>query len=472
VPDDLPLLPEMPDQVGVLVIGGGLAGAAALLSAAESGQFAVLLEGSDDIGGSTVRSAGLSAFAGTEEQAAQGIEDSVALLRHDLLTTGRNLNQQELVELYCDEQLATYQWLREHRVVFGEVHAAAGQSVPRSHPTDSTRLLHLLMRDAGKLGARVALRTKAVDLELASDGERVLGAVVEMPDGGRRSVRADAVVLATGGFSRNPELLSKWAPHMSKALAGGAETCQGDGLLMGLQLGAGLVDTEHVRGTYGIYPEAHPDEDGTGILAVYKGAVAINRAGRRFVNESLPYKVLGDASLAQVGGTTYQVFDSQVLRKSTAEVPIYDFAGRRNAGLLLSAASLASLADEMGVPQDAVVNEISAYNAAITAGEPDRFGRTHLSGDVGDRVPLVEPPFYAHLSGTSVLATYCGLTVDSDMRVLREDGEPIPRLYAAGEVVGGLHGGGYMTGSAIGKAAIFGRVAGRAAAEEPSDLTW
>ena len=293
---------------------------------------------------------------------------------------------------------------------------------------------------------------------------------VEVADGSRRTVRADAVVIATGGFSRNPELLSKWAPHMAQALAGGAETCQGDRIVLAMRLGASLVDTEHVKGTYGIYPTPHIHEDGTGILAVYKGAIAVNRKGRRFVDESQPYKLLGDASLAETGGTTYQVFDEQVLQKSTAEVPIYDFAGRRNAGLLSSASSLEELAGAIGVPQGALIEEVEAFNAAVAAGEPDRLGRTHLSGTVGERVPLVTPPFYAHLSGTSVLATYCGLTVNSDMAVLRKDESPIACLYAAGEVIGGFHGGGYMTGSAIGKAAIFGRVAGRAAATEPSEF--
>lgn len=470
MPDALPLTSDLPEQVGVLVIGGGLAGAAAMLAAAESGSYAVLLEGAADVGGSTVRSAGLSAFAGTDEQAAQGITDSVELLRQDLLETGHHRNQVDLVDLYCSEQLDTYRWLREQRIQFGEVHAAAGQSVPRSHPTDSTGLIHRIMRNAGELGGRIVTRARVVDL--VTEEARVRGAVVELPDGSHQTVRADSVVLASGGFSRNAELLARFAPHMSEALEGGAETCQGDGLVMALRLGARLVDTEHVKGTYGIYPEEHPDEDGTGILAVYKGAIAVNRDGRRFVDESLPYKVLGDANLAQPGGTTYQVFDSRVLRASTAEVPIYDFAGRRNAGLLTTADTVAELARAIGVPEDALVEEVEASNAAIAAGVPDRLGRRHLSGEVGERVPLTEPPFYAHLSGTSVLATYCGLAVDTSMRVLDESGAPIERLYAAGEVVGGLHGGGYMTGSAIGKAAIFGRVAGRAAASEPSELTW
>ncbi|MFM6848163.1 MAG: FAD-binding protein, partial [Terrabacter sp.] len=223
---------------------------------------------------------------------------------------------------------------------------------------------------------------------------------------------------------------------------------------------------------YGIFHEPHHGEDGTGILAVYKGAIAVNRAGHRFVDESIPYKALGDASLAQPTARTWQVFDAEVMAQSNDEVPIYDFAGRERAGMLETADTLAGLADRMGTEPGVLEDEIADYNARIAAGEADRFGRVHAVGGVGERRPIDTPPFYAQLSGTVVLATYCGVTVDTSMRVLDVFGEPIERLYAAGELVGGFHGAGYMTGTSIGKSAVFGRVAGHAAAAEESELQW
>jgi succinate dehydrogenase/fumarate reductase flavoprotein subunit len=111
-PAGLPVDDGLPDRVGVLVLGGGLAGAAALLAAAEAGQYAVLLEKTAAFGGSTVRSAGLSALVGTDEQVEQGFADSLELLRKDLLEVGGHVNDEALVDLYCDEQLATYRWLK------------------------------------------------------------------------------------------------------------------------------------------------------------------------------------------------------------------------------------------------------------------------------------------------------------------------------------------------------------------------
>jgi fumarate reductase flavoprotein subunit len=465
----LPHEADLPGRVGVLVLGSGLAGCAALLAAAEAGQHALLLEKTGEIGGSTVRSAGLSAYAGTDEQAAQGIADSVELLRKDLLETGKHRNDEALVDLYCEHQLETYRWLRGLGVEYGEVHAASGQSAARSHPTDTTGMLVRLLKAAGRLGARIALDTPARRL-VREDG-RVVGVDVATADGTRR-VLADAVVVATGGFSRSPELLTRFAPQMEHALRAGGPGCTGDGMLMAWQLGAGVVDTPYIKGTYGIYAEPHPDEDGTGVLAVYKGAIAVNREGRRFVDESLPYKEIGDAALAQPGVTTWQVFDARVLAASNDEVPIYDFAGRDRAGMLLRADTVADLEAQIGLPEGSLVATVADYNARIGAGEPDALGRRHLSGGVGTPFPLMQPPFHAHPSGTVVLATYCGLTVDTRLRVLDVFGEPIERLYAAGEVVGGFHGGGYMTGTSIGKAGIFGRLAGTHAAAEESELSW
>jgi fumarate reductase flavoprotein subunit len=354
-------------------------------------------------------------------------------------------------------------------VQYGEVHAASGQSAPRSHPTDTTAMLAHLLKAAGRLGARLVMNTPAG--RLVREGGRVVGVDVRTPDGTRR-VLADAVVVATGGFSQNPDLLARFAPRMERALRAGGAGCVGDGLLMAWQLGAGVVDTPYIKATYGHFHEMHPDEDGTGILAVYKGAIAVNRAGRRFVDESRNYKEIGDRALAQPDVTTFQVFDSRVLAASSDEVPIYDFAGRESSGLLVRADTIEELEERLGLPPGSLVTTVDDYNTAIRGDSPDALGRTHLSGSVGEPFPLEQPPYFAHPSGSVVLATYCGLTVDTDLRVLDVFGDPIDRLYAAGEVIGGFHGAGYITGTSIGKAGIFGRLAGTRAAAEESELEW
>lgn len=242
--------------------------------------------------------------------------------------------------------------------------------------------------------------------------DAVTGVLCEV-NGSLTEVPAGAVVLGTGGFSRRfPTCSSASCRRMAHAIHGGSPGSEGDGLLMAWKVGADSRDTPYVKGTFGIHPGDDPREGGTGILAVYKGAIAVNLAGHRFVDESLPYKAIGDACLAQDGHVAWQVFDQQVMAKDDPEVHIYWFSARLATGLLETADTLEGLAEKIGVPVADLLETVDAYNAAVRGERTDDFGRTSLSGSSDRPTEVVEPPFFAHLSGASVLATYCGLTVD------------------------------------------------------------
>lgn len=445
----------------VLVLGAGQAGLTAAVSAAQAGARVLILEKRDIIGGSTAMSSGLTAYAGTDEQAALGITDDVDEMRRDILAVGQHRSDPSLVDAYCREQLDTYRWLKSLGVEYTSVHAASGQSVPRSHSTDPSRMVETLLRRAEELGCELLHEVRAV--ELLVEDEAVTGVRVEV-HGRIIDVPAAAVVLATGGFSRNLDLLDRFAPHMVHAVHGGAPGSEGDGLLMAWRIGADFRDTPYIKGTFGIYPDDDPRESGTGILAVYKGAIAVNLQGRRFTDESAPYKVIGDACLAQPGHVAFQVFDQNVMDQDDPHVEIYWFSGRLATGLLEVADSLADLAHRIGIPAEALIETVQAYNSAVDGGAPDPFGRTCLSGSVGRPTRIERGPFYAHRSTASVLATYCGVTIDARTRVHNVFGEVIPGLFAAGEVTGGFHGNGYVTGTSVGKAGVFGRIAGAEAA--------
>lgn len=445
----------------VLVVGAGQAGLCAAVAAAQRGARVVVLEKRPVMGGSTAISSGLTAYAGTDEQAAAGIADSVELLRQDILDTGKHRSDAALVDAYCREQLATYRWLKSLGVKYGSVHAASGQSVPRSHSTNPSTMIDTLARRAGELGVRIICQSRA--MQLLTEASEVVGVQVER-HGSLTEIRAGAVVLASGGFSRNPELLERFVPHLSAALPGGSPGSEGDGLLMAWAVGADFRDTPYIKGTFGIYAEPDPRESGTGILAVYKGAIAVNADGRRFVDESIPYKEIGDACLAQRGAVAYQIFDRAVMDEEDPSVDIYWFSGRLATGLLRTAGTIDDLAAQIGVPAGELTRTVEAYNAAARGERPDELGRTTLCGGYGVPAPLATPPYYAHPSATVVLATYCGLTVKPGGSVLNVFGEQIDGLYAAGEIAGGFHGAGYVTGTSVGKAGVFGRLAGLSAA--------
>ena len=133
-------------------------------------------------------------------------------------------------------------------------------------------------------------------------------------------------------------------------------------------------------------------------------------------------------------------------------------------GLIFEGATLAELAKIIDVDAAQLSATVARYNEFAAAGADADFGRDGLSTHYGKLVKIERAPFYAYPCTSGIIATYCGLTVDADTRVLNVFGEPIAGLYAAGELMGGFHGVSYMTGSSLGKCVIFGRIAGRNAA--------
>lgn len=448
----------------LLVVGGGLAGFAAALSAAEAGLQVLLLEKTAATGGSSAMSGGCLAFAGTDLQREHGIEDSAELLFRDLVEVGKGECDEDLVRAYTNNQLATYEWLKQHGVRFQPViETASGQSVPRVHNVDPADMVRQLQQAALNTGRVELLHQTRARRLLRDMGGRVIGVTAEQA-GRTLEIHAErGVILACGGFVHDREMIHRFAPLYDEAVFIGGEGNEGDGLRMAWALGADVRDMVHIKGTFGKHPM--DENNHHACLAVYKGAIAVNQDGRRYVDESLSYKLLGDACMQQPYAVTYQILDQDIMLSGDNRVRILDFERRLEEGLFVEADSLEQLARLLELPEQVFIDEVNAYNAAVTAGETPAFGRQHLVHQFGELRPIVRPPFYAYPSTAAVFGTYCGVRVDPQMRVQDVFGEPIEGLLAAGEMVGGLHGAAYMTGSALGKAAIFGRLAAATVAQ-------
>ena len=295
-------------QTTLLVVGGGLAGFSAALEAAEAGTEVLLLEKLAETGGSSAMSGGCLAFAGTDMQKAQGIVDDDELLFKDLCEVGQMENDPALVRAYVDHQFDTYQWLRRHGVPFlPALEASSGQSVPRVHnvdPADMVRLLATRCRESGKV--TVLLETAAERLICDATGKVCGVQARSRAGGGDQQLMIHAklpVILACGGFGRDKAMVHRFAPQYDNAFFIGGAGNVGDGLKMAWKLGADVRDMAYIKGTYGKHPV--DETNNHSLLAVYKGAIAVNQAGRRFVDESLSYKLLGDACMAQPYGATF-----------------------------------------------------------------------------------------------------------------------------------------------------------------------
>ena len=444
----------------IIVIGGGAAGWSAALAAVEAGAKVLLLEKLGLSGGSSAMSGGCLALAGTDLQAAQGVTDSPELLFKDLCEVGQHVNDADLVRTYCDAQLNTYDWLKDARVSFSPaVETASGQSVPRVHtvdPADMVRALKTAAESSGNMEYRANAAAKAL---LTDSSGKVIGVVLA---GDEEIMASKAVIIASGGFAKNPEMLEEYAPQYAEAVLVAGAGSQGDGLYMSTAIGADLRDMDYVKGTFGKHPTDETNDHS--LQAVYKGAIAVNQDGQRFVNESISYKLLGDAVMAQPWHTGYQIMDQGIFDTGDDRVRILDFGRRLEEGLFYVAETLEELASQIEIEPEVLIGTVARYNGFVDAGHDPEFGRQHLVHQHGELRKIEKAPFYAYPSTAVVFGTYCGLWIDPDARVLRADGSAIEGLFAAGEVTGGFHGAAYMTGSALGKAVVFGRIAGTVAA--------
>lgn len=449
----------------LIILGGGLAGMCAAVEAGETGAHVLLLEKQDELGGSTVLSSGYMAFAGTDMQENAGIIDSTESLLEDMIEVGGGVNEQSLVEAYGHHQLETYNWLIEHGVEFRSLQAVSGHSVPRGHIIDPHQAIQTLNRRVKQM-SNVTIRFNAPARRLLKNNDGRIDRVLYVAEGVEQFVHASkGVIIALGGFAKSEDLLGQFAPQLKGALRIGGRGNHGDGLRMACEHGAWLKDLPYLNGTYGFHPTAAGPVKSQG-LAFYKGAIMVNQFGKRFVNESISYKLLGKAAFEQPDQVSFQIWDQTVMDKSVHDDPLYDLELLKRRRLLYQADTLEDLADCIDVPLEVLEETISRYNQGIKDGEDPQFGRKSLTHNYGKPTPIEKAPFYAFESTVAMLATYAGVSVNSAAQVVNPYGEPIPGLFAAGEVTGGFHGAGYMTGSSLGKCAVFGRIAVKEALQE------
>jgi fumarate reductase flavoprotein subunit len=444
-------------EVDVVVVGAGGAGFAAAIEAARGGAKVVIIEKTSAVGGSSLICGGALAFAGTDLQAEKNVKDSNELLKKDLLTVGENVNDPVQVQAYLDNQLDTYYWLKKLGVKFVQLTIASGMSAPRSHQVIPSDVIKILGDTVKSSGATLMMQTSATRLIMDETTGRIRGVLVEQRGKKVTYGARKGVVLTSGGFSLDSNLLAKFVPPMSKARAMVGLGCQGDGLKMAWAYGADLADMPYIKATFGYHPQSTSTKQRAHIY--YKGAIIINKEGKRFVNESISYKLLGDAALVQTDAVAYSLWDAKVREaaKGDALAPVMEL---EKIGLVFQAPTIGGLAAKIGVPPNVLEETVKDYNSGIDRGS-DAFGRKTLTSGFGKPSKIENPSYYAFLSTGVILGTYGGIRIDGKARVIDIFGQPIAGLFAAGEITGGLHGAAYMTGSAFGKAVIFGRIAGK-----------
>lgn len=495
---------ELPDtyDVDAVVVGAGGAGMVAALTLADEGKNVLILESQDIAGGNSIRSTGgmnaaktsyqdenefaeeagveaklkdakekyadnktITELAGTVSKQwesykadPKGYFDSVELFELDTLIGGKGKNNPELVKALAENSEPAIKWLDSVGAPLTGVGSFGGASVKRIHrPVNAegktvavgTYMIPILEDNLEAKGVDIVFNTRATEI-ITDESGKAVGVKAKDKDGREITVNAKAVILTTGGFGANMDMVKKYNEKLVGYTTTNASSIQGDGITMAEAIGADLVDMTEIQ--------LHPTvEVNTSALITEglrgDGAILVNAEGKRFVDEVGTRDAVSAAEVAQTGSYSYLIVD-QAMADASAVIQGYISKGYTTKG-----ESYAELAKELGIDEAAFEETMNTWNSYVEAGEDKDFGRTSFAK------PLSNAPYYAIKVTAGIHHTMGGLVIDPEARVLNAEGNPIEGLFAAGEVTGGVHGANRLGGNAVADFVIFGRIAGASAAE-------
>ena len=489
-------------EADVVVVGAGGAGMTAAITAAGEGKSVVILESQSMVGGNSVRATGgmnagktvyqdenefgesagvektlktaaekyadnetITALAKTvsEQWAAYqanptGYFDSVELMELDTMIGGKGINDPELVETLCANSADAIDWLDEHGITLHDVSSFGGASVKRIHrPVNAegktvsvgSYMIPLLQENCEKAGVKMMLDTTATEILTDANGAAV-GVKATGASGETVTVNAKAVVLASGGFGANLDMVTEYKPELKGFMTTNAAGIQGQGIEMAQAIGAATVDMDQIQ--------IHPTVEANTAALITEGlrgdgAVLINAEGKRFIDEVGTRDVVSAAEIAQTGSYSWLVVDQAMVDASSV------IQGYIKKGYTVTGATYEELGKAMGVDAAAFAETMEKWNGYVEAKNDPDFGRTSFAN------PLNTAPYYAVKVTAGVHHTMGGLKINANTEVLNEKGEVIPGLFAAGEVTGGVHGANRLGGNAVADFTVFGRIAGAAASD-------
>lgn len=462
--------PNVPDkwdhETEILIIGAGTAGLPCAIVAAEAGAKVTILESMTICGGSGSLIAAGGGFAGTDWQKRKGIKDSPDILYKDGVEAG---GVPELWRVYADNNLDTYKWLASLGIKpwSDELAMPPGHTVERLHWYRGAAAMKRIEERARELpNIEILLQHRARRLVRNPATGRILGAEVEKGNKTLRFRGLKAVILTTGGFGRNREMLKEYGERYVDCIPNMAPGLFGDGLKMALDVGAATKFIGHA--VVGSLPVCDTTRTDKGHYVVCWGGIVVNLNGKRFYNEACTgnyYGMLYDAGIDQPEGQSIIVYDSKIRKHPVA----LDSA---SASKEYVADTLEELAKMVGIKDPgALAATVQKYNDDIESeGYDTVLGRRYQQSVFGEPVTLDAPPYYGIKCHTSLTSMKGGIRINTRCQVVDNYGDVIPGLYAIGEVTGGLVGKGTYLGGLYWPASMtFGRLVGRAVAFEQVD---
>lgn len=387
-----------------------------------------------------------------------GYFDSVELMELDTMIGGKGVNDPALVETLCSNSADAIDWLGEQGITLHSVSSFGGASVKRIHrPVDAegktlsvgSYMIPLLEENCQKAGVQMMLNTTATEI-LTDDNGAAVGIKATGASGETITINAKAVVLTTGGFGANLDMVVEYKPELKGFMTTNAPGILGQGIKMAQAIGADTVDMDQIQ--------IHPTVEANTAALITEGlrgdgAVLINAEGKRFIDEVGTRDVVSAAEIAQTGSYSWLVVDQAMVDASSV------IQGYIKKGYTVTGETYEELGKAMGVDEAAFAETMNTWNGYVEAKNDPDFGRTSFANK------LDTAPYYAIKVTAGVHHTMGGLKINTNTEVLNENGEVIPGLFAAGEVTGGVHGANRLGGNAVADFTVFGRIAGAAASK-------
>ena len=449
----------------VVVIGAGGAGFSAAITARNAGANVVLLEKMPAVGGNSLISGAEMNVAKNWVQPKLGInDDSPELHAQDTFKGGDGKGDMKVINVMTHQALDAAKWCRDYlgvrfeddNLFFFGGHSRKRALIPVGHT--GTEFIAKFQAKADELGIPVITNMKAEELIKDKDG-RVVGVKATM-DGSEYTFNAKGgVVLATGGFGANPEMVKKYNPKIDERFkTTDAPGTTGEALYMAERAGAQLVNMGYIQ----TYPICDPISGAIELIADarFDGAIMLNQEGKRFVEELQRRDVLSEAILNQTGRYCWVLWNDKIGSISnTVKAHANEYEAFTKQGIMTTCDDLKCIADFTKIPFDQLRKTVKRVSDMAGKGNDKDFN--HRSG----LVDMQQGKYYVIKAVPSTHHTMGGVRINEKAEALTAEGKVIPGLWAAGEVTGVTHGTNRLGGNAYTDIIVFGRIAGEAAAK-------
>ena len=453
---------ERADTYDVVIIGAGTGGLVTAIEAYDQGLKPVVLEKMDYAAGNSLYASGGIAAWGTAQQKAEGREETKESFRADMMKVSENMADPALVDVYVENISTDLEWLKnEIGVRFSKISRKPWPMHYRMHNVDGrgltggARLVRDLLAACAKRQIPVIFNSKAIEL-LTDTRFRVVGVKIRGDDGIKNYHATDGVVVATGGFSANRELLCRYmGGSLSRLVLRGSPYTTGENIELTRSLGAMLVHMDQFH-CGPIVEETHANPN----FVIDAGhGLDVDVRGRRFMDEVSTYTQKSMATAQKTPeNMAYHLIDSHW--------PLAEKAANRFLGMntkVLVAQTPEELARKMGIKPEVITNLFAQYNEALRAG---KLKEMDPPCSLPEPKPMDRGPFYAFPFQGGITATFGGPKINPKAQVIDLEGSVIRGLYAVGNAAGGLFYGNYIGGTQLGGATVFGRIAAREMAKQ------